>query len=316
MDIAPSLSPPPPPPPAAAPTPTPTSLAATQATSHDSLSRAPTLTNTMGVPPSQSGGPETARELKLDEKAGEPIVISFETPGLERLNPRVRAAGLQPMERPWLYWAPSFSERLTPAPLLCCPPLRCRPQSWSHTRRCVASTARSRTRAGLTRTRARFLSPPPYPFLLAPAHRCRAFIATQGALSMLAVTFGTSAYTGGIPGLEAKFGVGSEVATLGLSTFTLALALGSLFWAPLSEVIGRRLVLLSSLSIYVLFGLGPVLAQNIETILITRLVPSILRPRADQLPAHATVGGAQGGFRASRSVADALAPALAAPTAS
>lgn len=53
----------------------------------------------------------------------------------------------------------------------------------------------------------------------------------------------SQAYTASIPGLQAEFGISNEVGILGLTTFTLALACGSLFWAPCSEVLGRKAVL-------------------------------------------------------------------------
>lgn len=84
------------------------------------------------------------------------------------------------------------------------------------------------------------------------------------------VTLGTSIYVASYPGLRQEFDVSTELATAGLSTFTLALGIGSLFWAPLSETVGRKLVLVSSLTMYILFGLGPVLGNNIATLVITR----------------------------------------------
>jgi MFS family permease len=94
------------------------------------------------------------------------------------------------------------------------------------------------------------------------------------------VTLGTSIYVASYPGLRREFGVSTELATAGLSTFTLALGVGSLFWAPLSETAGRKPVLVSSLTMYVLFGLGPVLGHNIETLVITRCASLVSRPSA------------------------------------
>jgi hypothetical protein len=51
------------------------------------------------------------------------------------------------------------------------------------------------------------------------------------AVATLAVSFTSSAFSGGIRGLMAQFGTGKEVATLGLSLFVLGFALGPLFWA-------------------------------------------------------------------------------------
>ena len=45
---------------------------------------------------------------------------------------------------------------------------------------------------------------------------------------------------------------------------------GPMFWGPGSELIGRRRVLVVTLSLYTLFHLGQALAQNMETVIITR----------------------------------------------
>jgi MFS transporter, DHA1 family, multidrug resistance protein len=43
-----------------------------------------------------------------------------------------------------------------------------------------------------------------------------------------------------------------------------------MFWGPGSELIGRRPILIFSLSLYTLFHLGHALARNMMTIIITR----------------------------------------------
>ncbi|KAG9790334.1 synaptic vesicle transporter, partial [Aureobasidium melanogenum] len=67
-------------------------------------------------------------------------------------------------------------------------------------------------------------------------------IAVLQSLSTFAVTFASSVYASGIPGVMQHFDVSNEVATLGLSLFVLGFALGPLIWAPLSEVYGRKYV--------------------------------------------------------------------------
>lgn len=46
------------------------------------------------------------------------------------------------------------------------------------------------------------------------------------AIATLAVALVSSAYTGGIAEIQAEFGIGSEVATLGVSLFVLGFAIG------------------------------------------------------------------------------------------
>jgi hypothetical protein len=54
------------------------------------------------------------------------------------------------------------------------------------------------------------------------------------AFATLAVSFCSSAYSGGIRQLLEEFQSSQEVVTLGLSLFVLGFAIGPLLWAPLS----------------------------------------------------------------------------------
>jgi len=49
-----------------------------------------------------------------------------------------------------------------------------------------------------------------------------------------------------------------QLVTVGISTFVIGQALGSLLWAPLSEIFGRKKVLLPTLAAFSLFGVGVV----------------------------------------------------------
>ncbi|KAF8637055.1 hypothetical protein AX16_010910 [Volvariella volvacea WC 439] len=88
----------------------------------------------------------------------------------------------------------------------------------------------------------------------------------------LNVTFATSAPTATINLLTEEFNTPKEVADLVVSTFLLGYVFGPLFWAPGSELIGRRPVFILTLSCYTLLHLGQALARNPETLLITRFL--------------------------------------------
>ena len=49
------------------------------------------------------------------------------------------------------------------------------------------------------------------------------------AFATLAVALVSSAYTGGVAEIQADFGVGSEVATLGVSLFVVGFAIGKYY---------------------------------------------------------------------------------------
>ncbi|WWC68345.1 uncharacterized protein I206_102270 [Kwoniella pini CBS 10737] len=57
----------------------------------------------------------------------------------------------------------------------------------------------------------------------------------------LAVALSSSAYTGGAGDIVAEFGASVELVIAGVSLFVVGFAFGPLFWAPFSEVFGRRL---------------------------------------------------------------------------
>ncbi|KAJ5146653.1 hypothetical protein N7526_000005 [Penicillium atrosanguineum] len=92
------------------------------------------------------------------------------------------------------------------------------------------------------------------------------------SFSTLTVSLTSSAYSGSIHQVMLYFEVSTEVATVGLSLFVFGFAVGPLFWAPLSEVLGRQLPFFISTLGMAVFSAGCTGARNIETLLILRLL--------------------------------------------
>lgn len=90
------------------------------------------------------------------------------------------------------------------------------------------------------------------------------------AFATLAVSFVSSAFTGGIQQIIEEFGASEEVVTLGVSLFVLGFAVGPLFWAPLSELYGRQIVFFVTYGLLTVFNAGAVASQNIETLVVLR----------------------------------------------
>lgn len=90
------------------------------------------------------------------------------------------------------------------------------------------------------------------------------------AFATLAVSFVSSAYTGGIQQMREEFRASEEVVTLGVSLFVLGFAIGPLFWAPLSELYGRQVLFWTTYGVLTVFNAAGVGSQNIETIVILR----------------------------------------------
>lgn len=83
-------------------------------------------------------------------------------------------------------------------------------------------------------------------------------------------TFGSSALSeAGLEILE-KYHVGLEVATLCTSLFVLGYASGPVLWGPLSDVYGRKIILISSSFIYLTLNFAVAMAKDIQTIIICR----------------------------------------------
>ncbi|CVL12698.1 hypothetical protein FPRO06_08449 [Fusarium proliferatum] len=88
----------------------------------------------------------------------------------------------------------------------------------------------------------------------------------------LCVTAASSIYTSTYEQMEDEFGNSREVSILGLSFFVLGIGLGPMFLGPLSEFYGRRLIYIVSWTLYVIFIIPQAVAQNIETVIVSRFL--------------------------------------------
>ena len=90
------------------------------------------------------------------------------------------------------------------------------------------------------------------------------------SLGATVISLFSTLYTSGIPGLEEEFHISKMVGLLGVFTYLLGMAIGTIIFAPLSEIVGRRPVYLVSMTIFLILILPSALAHNIEAILISR----------------------------------------------
>lgn len=88
-------------------------------------------------------------------------------------------------------------------------------------------------------------------------------------LTLSSSTNASSIYTSSYRQMDAEFGNSTLVATLGLSTFVLGIALGP-FWSPLAEFYGRRPIYLAAFLVYLIWIIPSAVAKNIETMIIAR----------------------------------------------
>ncbi|KAK0641161.1 major facilitator superfamily domain-containing protein [Cercophora newfieldiana] len=83
------------------------------------------------------------------------------------------------------------------------------------------------------------------------------------------VTNASATYTATYTQMDAEFHNSRLIATLGLSTFVLGIALGP-FWSPLAEFYGRRPIYLASFLSFILFLIPSAVARNIQTMITVR----------------------------------------------
>ncbi|EFX01740.1 major facilitator superfamily transporter multidrug resistance [Grosmannia clavigera kw1407] len=90
------------------------------------------------------------------------------------------------------------------------------------------------------------------------------------SLTSLGSVWASTAYAPSNAKIADEFGVSSEVALLGTSLLLLGWGFGPLFWAPLSEVYGRKWPVLLPFAVSTIMSIGTATAKDIQTVLITR----------------------------------------------
>lgn len=102
------------------------------------------------------------------------------------------------------------------------------------------------------------------------------FVTLVTAYTCLCISLGSSLYVEGVPGIMAKMHISQTLGLSGLTFYLIGLALGPVFAAPLSEMIGRRNIYITSFPFSMLFTMGVGLSQNIRSILILRFFTGLI----------------------------------------
>ncbi|KAI1386722.1 polyamine transporter 1 [Hypoxylon trugodes] len=102
-----------------------------------------------------------------------------------------------------------------------------------------------------------------------PRHKKVVTTLLYGLVTMTA-TWASSSYSAGTLQIAEQFGVGRQVATLGTTLFLLGFGIGPLLWAPLSEVYGRRVAVLTPMFISICFSFASAVAKDLQTLMLTR----------------------------------------------
>ena len=100
----------------------------------------------------------------------------------------------------------------------------------------------------------------------------KGFIIAVMSYATTAVVLYSTSYTSAIPGLIDEWGISRNTGILGMTTYLIGMACGSVVLAPLSEMYGRRPVYIIAMALFVIFVLPCALAKNIATILVFRFI--------------------------------------------
>ena len=105
------------------------------------------------------------------------------------------------------------------------------------------------------------------------------------------VAFNSAVITADIGGVAEEFGVSEEAALLSVTLFVIGFGIGKCLWriimcdanvwigpmffAPLSELYGRRVMYVSTLLVGLIFIIPCAVAKNLATLLVTRAIDGI-----------------------------------------
>lgn len=95
------------------------------------------------------------------------------------------------------------------------------------------------------------------------------------AFTCFVVAFASSVITADIGATAAEFGASMEVTLLSVSLFVVGFGIGPMAFAPLSEIVGRRVIYASTLLIATIFIIPCAVSENIATLLVCRAIDGI-----------------------------------------
>jgi len=112
-------------------------------------------------------------------------------------------------------------------------------------------------------------------------------LTVMAALLSMIGPFSIDTYLPSFPDIEIEFAVSRAVLSQSLSVYLLAFAVSTLFWGPVADRYGRRLVIMASMLMYTLGSIGCALSDSMGTLLLMRTLQGL---------------AASGGFIASRAM--------------
>ena len=101
------------------------------------------------------------------------------------------------------------------------------------------------------------------------------YLTVIAALLAMIGPFSIDAYLPSFPDIEAEFGISRALLSQSLAVYLLAFSISTLFWGPLADRYGRRIVILVSMVIYTLGSIGGALAESSQGFMLLRVVQGL-----------------------------------------
>jgi hypothetical protein len=95
------------------------------------------------------------------------------------------------------------------------------------------------------------------------------------AFTCFTVAFNSAVITANVAGPAEEFGVSEEVSLLAITMFVIGFGIGPMAFAPLSEILGRRIIYGTTLFVAVVFIIPCAVAKNAATLVVCRLIDGI-----------------------------------------
>ncbi|MBT8070309.1 MAG: multidrug effflux MFS transporter [Gammaproteobacteria bacterium] len=95
------------------------------------------------------------------------------------------------------------------------------------------------------------------------------------ALLAMIGPFSIDAYLPSFPDIETEFQISRAMLSQSLAVYLLAFAVSTLFWGPMADRFGRRLVILISMALYTLGSVACALADSASTFMLLRIVQGL-----------------------------------------
>ncbi len=110
---------------------------------------------------------------------------------------------------------------------------------------------------------------------MGPGNPGNRYLTIIAALLAMIGPFSIDTYLPSFPDIETEFAISRAVLSQSLAVYLLAFSISTLFWGPLADRFGRRLVILAGMLLYTIGSIGCALAGSAESFLLMRVLQGL-----------------------------------------